>query len=133
MPSGRALVLLTEDRRAVWGTSWPHYATHAWAGAWLCSIFRNEGAGLSSELIREAVAVTRWWWRTPEGGMVTFVDEDATRRGRSRHASPGQCFLHAGFSIVGITPTRGRIVLHLPLERMPDALAPAGAQLRLAL
>ena len=44
--------------RAYWVTSWPFaaFTKHEWAGAWICSAFRNEGLGLSSELVREAAA-----------------------------------------------------------------------------
>ena len=67
VPPGRCLVLY--QPKAVWVTSWPfaEFTKHAWAGAWVNSLFRNEGAGLSSELISEAVAATRWRWpHTPE-------------------------------------------------------------------
>lgn len=62
VPPGRALVLKLEDASAFWVTSWPfaEYTRHAWAGAWVCSAFRNESAHLSSALIRDAVAATRW-------------------------------------------------------------------------
>jgi len=61
VPPGACLVLLTADADALWVTSAPiaEYVQHAWAGAWVCSLFRNEGPVLSSELIREAVAATR--------------------------------------------------------------------------
>ena len=63
VPPGRCLVLLTEDARALWVTSWPfaEFTKHAWAGAWVCSAFRNEAPDLylSSDLVREAVAATR--------------------------------------------------------------------------
>jgi hypothetical protein len=44
VPPGRCLVLVCD--KAFWVTSWPfaEYTKHAWAGAWVCSAFRNEGA-----------------------------------------------------------------------------------------
>jgi hypothetical protein len=58
-----AFVLLTADRSALWVTFWPlaEYVRHAWPGAWVCSLFRNERADphLSSDLITAAVAHTR--------------------------------------------------------------------------
>src|ERR1051326_6005995 len=65
VPPGRCIVLLTPAADAVWVTSWPfaEYVKHQWAGAWICSIFRNEGPLLSSILIREAIAATRFIWR----------------------------------------------------------------------
>lgn len=130
MPPGRCLVLVSECGRAVWGTSWPfaEWVRHAWAGAWMCSIFRNEGAGLSSELIREAVAATRWYYGTPPAhGMVTFVKEDAVRRKRD----PGRCYRKAGFSHIGFSQG-GLYALQMLPDVMPPAEVPVGAQLRLA-
>src|SRR5258708_21960634 len=58
VPPGRCIVLLTDCHKAVWVTSYPfaQYVKHAWAGAWVNSLFRTEGAGLASNLILEAVA-----------------------------------------------------------------------------
>lgn len=105
VPPGRALVLVTACERAVWTTSWPYaeYVKHAWPGAWVNSLFRNEAGKemLSSELIREAVAATAWhWWPVvPELGMVTFVDAEKTRHKRD----PGRCYRRAGFRHIGFT------------------------------
>lgn len=79
VPPGRCLVLYAENPngKALWVTSWPYaqYVKHQWAGAWICSAFRNEGAGIASELIREAVAATvAYFGEPPEQGMVTFID-----------------------------------------------------------
>ena len=79
MPPGRCCVFYAanDNGRAVWGTSWPfaEYVKHAWAGAWVCSIFRNEGAGRASEMIVEAVSATRAFFGDPPPlGMITFVD-----------------------------------------------------------
>ena len=79
VPPGRCLVLLTPDASALWVTSWPRasFVKHAWAGAWMCSLFRNEDPSryLSSELISDAVAATRaHFGKPPTLGMVTFVD-----------------------------------------------------------
>lgn len=121
VPPGRCIVLKTACRRAVWVTSWPfaEYVQHEWAGAWVNSLFRSEGAGLSSELIREAVAATRAIWTPPELGMVSFVDADKTRRKRD----PGRCYRRAGFRHVGFT--RGGLYAFqmLPSE-MPEAVQP---------
>src|SRR5205809_7136439 len=77
---GRCVVLTAP--KAVWVSSWPYaqYVRHAWAGAWMCSVFRNEGTALSSELITEAVAATRAIWGEPPSlGFVTFVDRAKVR------------------------------------------------------
>ena len=122
VPPGRCLVLLAPDADALWVTSWPRpeYVKHAWPGAWVCSLFRNEGPVLSSELVREAVAVTRWFWlRVPELGMVTFVDPTKTRRKRD----PGRCFRMAGFVPCGFT-AGGLPALQMLPDAMPAPLSP---------
>lgn len=123
VPPGRCVVLVTECGKAVWVTSWPfaEHVRHAWAGAWVCSIFRNEGAGLSSGLITAAISATRAIWDPPELGMITFVDRDKTRRKRD----PGRCFRRAGFHPVGET-VGGLVALQLLPAGMPPPLHPLG-------
>lgn len=127
MPPGRKLVFLTEGADAVWGSSWPfaEYVRHAWAGAWMCTIFRNEGAALSSELIREAVAATRWYWDPPAIGMITFV-----QAAKVKSANPGYCFKQAGFRFVGHNKG-GQVALQLLPEDMPEAQMPLGGQMEM--
>jgi len=118
VPPGRCFVLVTACKRAVWVTSWPfaQYVKHAWAGAWVNSIFRNEGAGLSSELIRKAIAHTRSVWTPPELGIVTFVDAGKVKSKRD----PGYCYLKAGFKNVGHTKG-GLVALQMLPADMPVA------------
>ena len=129
VPPGRCLVLLAPMALALWVTSWPQFSQHAWAGAWMNTLFRNEGAGLSSELIREAVAATRWrYGRPPPLGMVTFVDADKVRSKRD----PGRCYLRAGFRRVGETQG-GLLAFQMAPHEMPEPEMPMGAQMALAL
>lgn len=124
VPPGRCLVLATPERDAFWITSWPfaQYVRHAWAGAWVCSAFRNEGAALSSTLILDAVAATRWKYpETPALGMVTFVDPTKVRHKRDF----GRCYRRAGFQHVGFTKG-GLYALQLLPASMPHAVAPLG-------
>lgn len=123
VPPGRCFVLWAPG--AFWVTSWPYteWVKHAWAGAWMCSAFRNEGAGLSSELIRQAIAATRWFYGEPPPlGMVTFVNAEKTRHKRD----PGRCYRKAGFEHVGFTQG-GLWALQLLPHGMPEAQAPVGA------
>jgi hypothetical protein len=135
VPPGRCLVLRTPEADALWVTSWPlaAYVKHAWAGAWVCSLFRNETEGrlLSSDLIREAVAATRWYWPdVPPLGMVTFVDAGKTRRKRD----PGRCYVRAGWTrLRERTKEDGLIVLQLLPGEMPEPCAPLDVQLGLLL
>ena len=122
VPPGRCLVLIAgpvDCPSALWVTSWPfaEYTRHDWAGAWVNSLFRNEGAGLSSELILEAVACTRVKWPTvPDLGMVTFIDPRTVRKKRDF----GRCYRRAGFIDAGTTKKRRLIALRLPPDQMPD-------------
>lgn len=128
VPPGRCLVLTTEAADAVWTTSWPfaQYVKHAWAGAWVNSLFRNESCHLTSDLIREAVAATRWYWpEIPELGMVTMVDPR-----KVRSTNPGYCYKCAGFRKVGKTKG-GQVVWQMLAEDMPEAQPAIGAALRL--
>ena len=123
VPPGRCLVLLTEDANALWVTSWPfaEYVRHAWPGAWVNSLFRRESGLLASELIRQAVSVTRWKWpNIPDLGMVTFVDA-----GKVRSTNPGYCYRAAGFERVGKTKG-GLVAYQMTPDRMPKPCAPIG-------
>lgn len=122
VPPGRNLVLKTHCGKALWVSSWPfaEYTKHEWAGAWINTLFRNEGAGLSSDLIRDAVAVTRAKWDVPPLGMVTFVDVDKIRHKRD----PGRCYRKAGFKHVGFTKVNGHMAFQLLPDDMPDPALP---------
>jgi hypothetical protein len=133
VPPGRCMVLFLETTQgnAYWVTSWPfaQYVKHAWAGAWICSAFRNESHWLSSGLVRDAVAATRaFYGEAPPLGMVTFVDRSKVRRKRDF----GRCFRKAGFRECGET-RGGLLALQLLPDQMPDAQAPIGMQAPLLL
>lgn len=136
MPPGSCMVLYAETGggSAVWGTSAPfaEYVKHEWAGAWMCSIFRNEGAGVASEMIRDAVAASLAFYGAPPAhGMVTFIRRDAVRptivRGEPVY---GWTYRKAGFREVGETKG-GLLALQMRPEEMPAAEAPRGLQLGL--
>lgn len=109
---------------AVWVTSWPYaeYVKHAWPGAWVNSCFRRENGPRASDLIREAVAATCWYWKEiPALGMVTFIDRDQTRHKRD----PGRCYLKAGFKVIGETKG-GLLALQMVPADMPTPESPLG-------
>lgn len=103
VPPGRCFVL--RQKRAVWVTSWPfaQYVKHAWAGAWVNSLFRRQGGRQSaSEMILDAVAATRSYWpEIPPLGMITFVDAKKIRQ--KEKSEVGRCYIEAGFRHVGFT------------------------------
>lgn len=136
VPPGRCLVLYAETAtgKALWVTSWPYaqYVKHQWAGAWICSAFRNEGAGIASELIREAVAATRaYYGDPPELGMVTFIDPKKVKPTMT-HGVPtwGRTYELAGFEHVGKTKG-GLLAMQLRPEKMPPQTRAKGMELRL--
>ncbi len=104
VPPGRCLVLRSEG--ALWVTSWPFaaYVRHAWPGAWVNSLFRNESDDRASELIRSAVAHTLGRWDPPSLGIVSFINpryvKPTVRRGQTIY---GYCYLKAGWTHVGFT------------------------------
>lgn len=126
VPPGRCLVLYAETAtgRAFWVTSYPYakWVRHAWAGAWVCSAFRNEGAALASALITQAVSATRsYMGEPPVLGMITFVDRAKVRTKRD----PGYCYRMAGFEVCGETKG-GLLALQLLPDKMPAPVAPVG-------
>jgi len=134
VPPGSCLALLTADRSAVWVTSWPKakFVQHAWAGAWVNSLFRlerdpGEPGPLASDLIRWAVAHTRARWpEVPALGMVTFINPDKVRHKRD----PGRCYRKAGFKVAGKTKG-GLVVLQMTPDSMPSSEPIPGDQLTL--
>ena len=124
MPPGRKLVLYAETKtgKAVWGTSYPfaEYVLHQWAGAWMCTIFRNEGAGTASELITQAVAATRaYFGDPPDIGMITLINRKKVKPTMVHgEAVWGWTWLKCGFQIAGETKG-GLMALQLLPEHMP--------------
>lgn len=96
---GKNLTLLLSDGMAGW-IVWrpiPEVGRKDGLEAWECTLFRNEGARLSSDLVSEAAAVTfREWGWPPRDGLISAVGIEQTRARRSKRAEPGQCFRAAG-------------------------------------
>ena len=126
VPPGRCIVLRLFNCQALWVTSWPfpEFVRHEWAGAWMNSCFRNESILLSSDLIVEAVAITRSYWETPPPeGIVTFVDPS-----KIKSSNPGYCYQKAGFTRCGVTKG-GLIAFQMLPEKMPSPKPPFTPQL----
>jgi hypothetical protein len=123
MPPGSCRVLVARNGKAVFGLSVPkpEYVKHAWAGAWVVSIFRNEKAGpLASDMIREAMAHMQTEYEVPTIGCVTFVDPTKVRGVMERgERIKGFCFKRAGFRAVGETKG-GLIVWQMLPNEMPE-------------
>jgi hypothetical protein len=116
LPPGRTLALITPCGRAVWGVC--ENLDPAGVVRFRVTIFRNEGAGLSSSLIADATTRTLATWRARHGGIParlrTEVDPSRVRSKRD----PGWCFLCAGWRLVGKTAgghgRRPLVVLEAP-------------------
>jgi len=115
VPPGRCFVLKTPDGRAGWVTSAPkaEFVQHAWAGAWVNSLFvRKPGSPhRASDLIRWGVAHTRWRWPdVPALGIITMIDETEVE-GKE---TPGWCYLMAGWRLAGFTQGGLHVYQQLP-------------------
>lgn len=90
---GEKMLLLTQDCRAVFAWVRQQYRKDGQEGV-ECTIFRNEGAVQSSELIREAdlLADQRW----PNERHFTYVNPSEVKS-----TNPGFCFIAAGWRRVG--------------------------------
>jgi len=122
MPPGRRVVLTTDEGEAGWGVSWPyaHLVAHAWPEAWCCTFFRNESPYLSSDLVNQAVAVTRFFWPdVPDEGIITFINPKKVRHKRDQ----GRCYRKAGWHEAGYTKG-GHLVLRQYRDEMPPPAPP---------
>lgn len=102
-PPGRRLVFRSMDGRAAWVSWWPMRPRDGREG-YRCTLFRNEGAERSSELVREAVSATEVVWGAGPDWW-TFVRPEAVAS-----SVPGYCFRRAGFRSAGRTAS-GLVVL----------------------
>ena len=97
---GVNLSLVLADGSAAWNV-WrpvPEVGRKDCLEAWECTLFRNVGKRLSSELVTEATAITfrKWGW-PPKDGFISAVGVSQTRRRRSKKSPPGKCFIEAGW------------------------------------
>lgn len=113
---GEKMVLLTPDARAMF--VWRKFISADKQDGVNCAVFRNEGAGRASDLIREADVLA--WQRWPGARLYTYVDPKKVRRSRT----PGRCFLKAGWRYVrdsagarAATKARGLLILECSPEQ----------------
>ena len=105
---GEKMVLVTPDALGLF--IWRKFISDDGQQGVNCAAFRNEGAGLSSELIRQAVGLA--WERWPGHRLYTYVNPRKVKHKRD----PGRCFLRAGWQHSGWSKGGLRI-----LECLPDA------------
>jgi len=103
MGPGNKLVLLGNDERALFG--WRRGIDASQGYGVSCTIFRNEGERLSSDLIKEADQLA--WQRWPERRHFTYVNPCVVKS-----SNPGYCFIKAGWRKCGLTKG-GLIILEI--------------------
>ena len=109
---GQEVVLLSECGRAVWAVVRQRTPARRGTGGsrgrtgtadeapryvWRNMLFRNLGAGLSSDLIRAATQETYWHWRRRYGEMPSEPLRTEVKVSAVRSSNPGYCYRCAGW------------------------------------
>lgn len=118
MPPGQTIVLLTTARDALFGWWRPDPASGIKSmnglDGWTCTIFRNEGASLSSRLILAAEhKLFELASSIGPDGMLTYVWDR-----KVRSANPGCCFKFAGWRAIGRSADGRKTLLQKPAVRV---------------
>ena len=115
---GQEIVLLTTCGRAVWAcvrqrTPQPKGSRGA-KTPWVFRnmLFRNLGAGLSSDLIRAALAKTRVEWERRYGHWPVEPLRTEVDVRKVKSSNPGYCYMRAGWSRGDVR--RGKLFLYAP-------------------
>jgi hypothetical protein len=119
MPPGETIVLKTRDERAVFGWWRPHPSSGLKAmnglDGWTCTIFRNTGPTLSSELVLDAeLALHAARVSCGPDGLITYVFDQ-----KVRSSNPGCCFLKAGWRRTGRSADGKKTLLQKQFEALP--------------
>ena len=119
MPPGQTLVLLADG--AVFGWWRPHpssgLASMNGLDGWTCTIFRNEGPGLSSLLILAAERELLERHDCGPDGLLTYVWS-----AKVRSSNPGCCFKRAGWKRAGLSADGRKVLLTKPAAQAAPAL-----------
>lgn len=99
---GEKCVMMTAAGDALW--VWRKFHDASGQAGVNCSVFRNEGATLSSALILDAEAVA--WRRWPGHRLYTYVNPRLIRS-----TNPGACYRAAGWRRCGVTKRRQLVIL----------------------
>lgn len=107
---GEKLVLITPEKKALFVWRLNKIRWDGQSGV-ECALFRNEGAGLSSLLIKEAMKLARKRWSGER--LFTYVRPD-----QIKSTDPGFCFKKAGWRVVGTNRGRRKLlILEAPAPR----------------
>lgn len=111
MGPGEKTVLLSAAGDALFG--WRKFKDDSGQIGVNCSVFRNEGPLLSSDLICEAMAIA--WQRWPGERLYTYVDAEQVES-----SNPGYCFIKAGWTKAGTTKGGLQVLEALPGVEVPS-------------
>jgi len=129
---GREVVLVTECGRAVWACVQQRTPSARGTGSsrgrsgktdaapryiWRNMLFRNLGAGLSSELIESATARTYEEWLRRYGSIPEERLRTEIEIGAVRSRNPGYCYKVAGWEFDRVV--RGKLYMFAPVRTQP--------------
>lgn len=121
MPPGQTLVLVTPDELAVFGWWRPAPSSGIVAmnglSGWTCTIFRNTGRTLSSELILGAEAELAARYDCGPDGMLTYAWDR-----KVASPNPGYCFKAAGWTTRGRSADKRKTLLWKPFEKAGESV-----------
>jgi hypothetical protein len=117
---GEKMVLLTPDARALF--VWRKFINGDAQQGVNCAVFRNEEAGLASDLIREADRLA--WERWPGERHYTYVN---AKKVKSRN--PGYCFQKAGWRKCGVTKWKKLLIFEILPP--PDSTVSSNTEIRI--
>jgi len=109
MPPGETIVLISYEADAIWGWWRPHPRSGIKSmnglDGWTCTIFRNTGSILSSELVLDAEGCLEDRPPGPDG-LITYVWDS-----KVRSTNPGYCFKRAGYVVTGRSADKRKTLL----------------------
>ncbi len=124
---GREIVLLSECGNAVWAVVYQKTPARKGTGTsrgrvavtdpgvrflWRNMMFRNLGAGLSSELIKAATSATYFFWKQRYGELPSERMRTEIGVRNIRSSNPGYCYQKAGWEKGEVK--RGKLFLYAP-------------------
>lgn len=116
---GRQVVLLHESLRAVWAVVYAQVPTprggkrlDSHRFLWRNNLFRNLGAGRSSDLIKSAYVATCDEWVKTYGSLPSERLRTEVKISAVRSSNPGFCYQKAGWEKGEVV--RGKLYLYAP-------------------
>ena len=126
MPPGQTIVLLSQDRDAVFGWWRPDPSSGIRAmnnlDGWTCTIFHSESGVKASDMILDAeCAIDELGFDCGPDGLLTYVWNE-----KVKSRNPGYCFKCAGWRIAGKSADGKKTLLRKPFApcEHPELIQP---------